>query len=847
MTPAWLTACALVALQGKVRLVDDGWVATWEATFAHAEGCDGVRLVERPGERLRAATVTVVRAAGTRERLDLLAPADIDPRRADGMLPGPLAVHDLRLVQLAPGDQLRVRLDIAAPAPDDLVLPVEGTPTLRLRAPAGALAEDDALRPSRARGRRWLGVVDAPTALRLRHPWAGDVAASPGLPVLPTRPLPDAVASLDALTFVPRGLDGYGVVAGEPALARGAVDDRGYARTLAATVGPDAVVVRWSPAAEAPPAPDAPEAVFAEGAVWRHPHDPVAGGVYHTPAGPQAAPVEAIAAPAEAPAPTWSAELTLAVPGRARADATADPRAALAASKAVLDGRLTARFEAADRAHYLVVAGEEHAVAALTDGVVARWDAGLLHVLAPPGVAAIELGLTTPASDVWGVVHPALAGRASLTAGSAARASFRAPPLPGTWRDHVRPEAEVVWDDAATWRLPRWGGLDLLSSAERGVAALQRAVAAAAFPEPGLPMRLRGALDGRALLAAAEGALAERAVIDPALPLGAPDGGAATFAGPLSAAGPRLRPLHRARATGALSPFEAAAVLGLYAGQARARGTWALVAPPQDPLSALPGGSPDGPTLAGYDEALVVIAHEGELLLLDPTCAVCAPFEIRPTLRGRPARSPSGLDVVPEAPALDLHDSGRALEAIPSRPGQGAWRAEVGPSGILWELAGDEALEFRLWLADVAPSDRRAAIAALLAPQAPLPAEIQVDGVNVAGARITLIHPMPAPGADALLDPLALPVEGFSTLRTWSRPAPIGPLHEGDGQGRLACDGPGWRYVAWREDDGSDISRWTEQVAVTAPVEGTPWASCRAHATRTGTASADDAERLEAP
>ena len=70
---------------------------------------------------------------------------------------------------------------------------------------------------------------------------------------------------------------------------------------------------------------------------------------------------------------------------------------------------------------------------------------------------------------------------------------------------------------------------------------------------------------------------------------------------------------------------------GLYAIQSNMPSSWIMVRPAWEP------GTPPDACPDAYPEALVKIDFEGETGWIDPGCAQCAPFEIRPELLGADA------------------------------------------------------------------------------------------------------------------------------------------------------------------------------------------------------------------
>lgn len=267
---------------------------------------------------------------------------------------------------------------------------------------------------------------------------------------------------------------------------------------------------------------------------------------------------------------------------------------------------------------------------------------------------------------------------------------------------------KVVWDTDGSWFLAGIHDQAILPSRSALVRGLDRRFRVQAIPEPGLPNELRGLPPGWDLAASVPDALRARAEVF--------DNGS----DPLW-----VRKLIGARNSGGLTPTEAAVMAWLYALQGRLDARWVLVRP-----------APDGPggdaSPAGYRSMVVRVDHDGETRWLDPACAVCAPFELRPELEG--------------ASAL-----GQEVDHT-SDPSPGRWTAAWGPDFVRWELTGPAALELRRWLQDLPASDRHDALAGRMAgPGASL---VEAEGLDQPGAPIRVAA---RGGTGVRADPLALP------------------------------------------------------------------------------------------
>jgi hypothetical protein len=170
------------------------------------------------------------------------------------------------------------------------------------------------------------------------------------------------------------------------------------------------------------------------------------------------------------------------------------------------------------------------------------------------------------------------------------------------------------------------------------------------------------------------------------------------------------RKLIRARKGLALERTEAALFVWLWARQVGLDAGWALARPA--PLG--PGG-PVSP--AGFTHALVLMAIDGQTRWIDPSCRVCAPFELPPDLEGADVLS-------------------KWAEATP-QPTPGSMTVEHGEQGqSRIHLEGSAALSLRL--ADEPSASLGAAI-------------VEQTGMEEPGAGIDLV-------VEGSPDPLAIDV-----------------------------------------------------------------------------------------
>lgn len=257
----------------------------------------------------------------------------------------------------------------------------------------------------------------------------------------------------------------------------------------------------------------------------------------------------------------------------------------------------------------------------------------------------------------------------------------------------------VVWEGDA-WRLLEVHGAPVLPDRARLVAGLDTRFRAVSFPEPGAPAALRGRAPSWELAEALLPELQKRVVMaswpsDPLWP----------------------RPLVRARRTGVITPIEAALTLVRWGNQLDFRADWALAYPRTGPAT----GPIDSPS--GYTHPLVRLQLGDEVRWLDPSCEVCAPFELPLALQGARLLSPAETETPPPVPA----------------------RLSVthGPDTVTWEATGAAALSVREWLAAVPRDVRSAQLAARMAgPGARLR---ESEGLADPGAPIRLVAQGTAP------------------------------------------------------------------------------------------------------
>lgn len=789
MTP-WIEAgaCALALWQGDVVAASPGWEETVELTLAaEAAPCAGLRLTLPDGVVLDGWTGKV-RPADRR-------PYPLGPERLvrvevfdDGS-----RVHDLHLPELREGDRVSLRLTrrwtaavdyVWAPGLDgaryaELRLPKRATPELRGEGLQldGRFAWGDALSDAR---------------LVLRHPWADrDAPALP--PVPPGRtdglPIADAVAALADLTWLPRGYDGP-VARLVDVDARAALDDRGWARTVASLAqgGPDRVeIARWSPHPDLPPGPGAlelPVEITDAGIVpWPHPGAQLPDGVWHAPSGQVDTP--STARPLDEPTVVaWTAEPSLTLPDRPTARALES-----ATLRWRLEGRVDDPSPGPGGSPVRLPLPADTAVVSLDlpEGGTSRVTDDAVFLVLPPGATEVGLTLEGPLPALWGTSPVAGATIQPPAGASAATRVDR--------RGERTPVDATLRADGDRWWLAQLGELDLVSTPERHAMLLTTRVQLAGYPEPAVPPKARGLLTDLAAVDPLRGLLDEQVVVTHDLGL-RPE---------------RPRKLLKARRTRAVTPLEAAAIYAFYAEHARMQAAWLAVRPIDHPLAGT-----EAPH--GFDEALVRLRSKDDpdqVLWLDVGCRVCAPGELRPALVGAEARGPA-VTTTPatSAAALSaaLRDPGLTGDGAPPPPGVGTWEITEDGASVTWTVAGAEAWELRAWLADLPAEDRRAALVDAVAPGAD-PSTLALEGTDRAGAPITIRVAAEGGAIDPLAELLETPRPWIGT-RTWIRPAPSPTEAAPD---RLVAEGRPLDGASWtlRVEDGHWIEtlRWSRPLA----------------------------------
>jgi len=759
---AMAAACVLASSQTRLMPTAVGWVEDTALEVGSQGRCTQVDLDLPEGTRLLERRVRLRRT----ERGDRKIGEDHwswQPPRLDGT-----RTARLHLPEMVPGDRARIRIRLERTR----VRPYRWRPgadraryaELRLTRDMPVSAYGDLAH----RGRTWWTTdPDVGVELRVHH---GDRGVSPlptDMPQVfdppPALPVVEALADMETLLLVPRGVDGASPLVGPPAVRRGAVDDRGFARSLVLLTrdGPDRVELgAWLPEVDAEGSYDVEEG---EVAVWLREDGPrvlqhpdavprwgrvwTASGVVDVRAPEHPEPATPFAA-AERDLPRLVQQQSLLIdlpPG--------DPQITLypgGGSRAAV--RQAVRFPADGHArpHVLDLPEGVEEVAVGTD---------------PPGVADPTWTLRLRDADAALVVGPTSHPLTLLfdwmqDDAPACGALDRDDPQQKLFVEATH--GEVVWDGDRAWHLD---GTPVIPDRTSLVRGLERRFAARSLPEPALPTRLKHARPSWDLVTRLRPTLYERA-----------------HPGNLPQEPGWPRPLHRARRSGAVTPLEAALIVRLYAIQSGMSATWAMVRP------AWEGG--DAPLCpAAYPEALLRIDLEGESRWVDPSCTMCAPFEIRPHLEGAVALGP-GVDRTPS-------------------PTRGRWSVEVADETVRWDLEGPAALRFREWTGGLPPEERPSAIAARMAgPGAVL---VSSEGIPDAGTPILLVATRPE-GPHAGADPLALPAPARdgTTWMDWVGERRL-TLHEPPGEAPAASslEVPGATWARQTSEDGTVVETLT--------------------------------------
>lgn len=503
-----------------------------------------------------------------------------------------------------------------------------------------------------------------------------------------------AAARIAGVTRVPRGVDGLEPVAGDAGLERGLMDDRGLARTLVALTrgGPEPLELAWylPPGVVPTGASDTlgpveqayevailrkdgklvrevvPENVHPTGRIWTADHQVLPGSTVGHGVG------------RIGPKHVRITDTTkLVVPD-------GDPQAKLfPGGGSSVERQLRFDFQPYDDPQVYYVPLPTTAPPAWKAGpgwaIRGREDATLIVVQrSPDDPVRVETTASKPDAPTCGAL----------------------PTWP--WADTTATVTDpkgVVRTEGRFWWLAEHGGKPVMPDRERVLRGLQYRFTSSSYPEPGIPMDLRGMPAGWDLAAALRDAVFERArIADLAVPRNWP------------------RNLKKSMKEEVLTPLEAAMVLRLYLLQARMPADLVLVRPIQE------GPGPDVCPDA-YGAALVRTLWEGEERWMDPGCTVCGPFEVRPDLLGAAA---FGFDVA---------------ETPPPPKGSLDWSVDGDTTTVT--LDPPAALALRLWLQSIPKAEREERLAERFGGDGAV--LLRGDGVGDRGAPITLVVRSPNP------------------------------------------------------------------------------------------------------
>jgi hypothetical protein len=669
--------CALLSASVVLSPAGAGVREATTLELADVWGCDHVDVALPPGVTLSETSARTYRTDGTKAKLG-------DERwERPTRDAGDAGYARLVVPELMPGDHVTVRL-VRTWAPQS---PLPGGPFVWTPA-ADGLADVDV----RGEGVSFAVVDDHET---ITQEWAANppksgvtvvaaaadragtalsAAIAPAVVASGSRAVDDALLALSNVVIVPRGVDGAAPVSGDAGLARGAMDDRGVALTLAAMTagGPTPGELAFTPRYDAAPGADEAWSVAVGNRVLvadAGDRDVLGAGLPV----PGVAPVEAL--PSAVPASDRvriERTLTLAIPG-------ADPMVSLYPGQGSSLGtseRLV--FAAADRARVWVEplppGHRDVAFDVDPDDSVARVtlrdDAAVIVVPPSDDQTAVTLS--------WVVDDAPACGEIDAVAGADLDVNV------------VDPQGRVR-REGAFWSLTEHGGDPIMPDHDRVARGLVRRFDAASLPEPSIPMELRGAKADVNLLELLRAAIVDHARI---APVGEP-------------LWPRR--LRKALASRLLTGPEGAAVLALYMRQADFPARMTLVRPADR-------GPGDDVCPAGFDAALVRVIVDGVTHWMDPGCPSCAVFELRPELEGATAFAEDVAETPPPTPGV---------EAI-----------TVAGNQLAVHLEGPAALGLRIALAEM-PSDRRAQFLAERFGGAGA-ALVSAEGISTAGSAIDL-------------------------------------------------------------------------------------------------------------
>ncbi len=559
--------CVVETLAVSVQPTPTGWLEEASAVVVATGDCDTVDVVLPQGVHLREHDARVKFSDGVKSKLPT-SRWTLESRGLDD-----IGVARLHVPELVRGDRVRLRFTLEHTQGGAYRFEPEGALYAELQAPKKGLTFAS-VAMERDGSQFWASKPGPDAVVYLKTgdtPPVAAVTEQNGLSAL------DALTAATGLTLIPRGVDGAEPVSGDAALARGAADDRGFARTVVALAkgGPDTVglgeidgreVALWADAETSMP--------------LAHPGnmdvgpEPVVGLVHTEIIDAPPGDVQRLLYPGGGATTYVQQQYSFGAHPVARAFWVEMPR---------------------DRAEV------EVAIEPASSGVTWRERVDGLALVLPPAAAAVQLTVGWTQPD-------------AATHGEAPQ------PPPGVRLDGydvVAREGVLGWETRLdAWWLKELNLQTVIPGREPLTKALERRFLDMSIPEPALPLYLKRKESGWDLAEQLRPALWERAQVaelpgDPLFP----------------------RRLVKARKSRVVTPVEAALILRLQLVQARMQAGWALVRP----TTAGPGGDT---SLAGYTHALVRVHWQDEERWIDPGCTVCAPFEIRTEFLDVPAIGP---------------------------------------------------------------------------------------------------------------------------------------------------------------------------------------------------------------
>ena len=596
MSPGFvLGGCALLAVHADVTPGRwSGWDAAWTLTVQGGADCRALTVALPAGATLGEVSGRVRRADAPNHRVDAARAVHLGRDGRGG------TVHDVVLAGLGPADLATVTLHVHHKgwAPWAWT-PPDGMPaTLRLprKVTAVPVAQVDL-----TKRRAWASGPGA--RVDVVHP--GAVPDDDPAAVARTMSVPDAVAAVHALAFIPPGLLADRGPRGDVALRAGQADDLGVAATLRALTDGAVEIARWSARADQPPLPGADHVpVWHDGDAWRvlrHPGHALSAGFLHGP-GETPIPVPDTAGLGP-PARPWTAHGTVAVrlagPTLDRAWRTG----------AIVAHALHVRFDEGDGPRLARVPLPARGVdpGTITASCSGDGGAAAIHgtevVLAPgPGGSCTIRG----------------AGRTDVPWGDAWLPGMTPAAVDVAWlRPDGRTVAGVGRPAPGGWWVESVGTHPLLPDRRGPAGWLEQQLREASMPEPGLPLSIRRQDGWEAVTDLVAAARTGLEIV------------------PLPGVAPwDPRPLHAARRSGVVTPSELAWLTALHLRQARREA---------DVFFALRHGDPDVRAPVGPVHPLVRVRTEGGEAWIDPACETCPPLQAPDGVRVLPAVGTGGV------------------------------------------------------------------------------------------------------------------------------------------------------------------------------------------------------------